>query len=854
MKRAFLTIAFLASWALVVSAQTFTVVTANLQHGEGTDATTNYARQVTALAGADLIAVQERTTGDTGWNASLASAGLVEAVYRENDSNQGDGPAIWYKSSSVTVNAIYSTALQSTNLIGWDGSTTVNKSAVAAKVTISGKQFYFVSTHLCWSACADSSGSTQSVQREGQIATLLSWINSTLTGGLDVVIAGDMNFAPDYPKSTGGVIKSLFTVGYTDLWNTGLTLAKATAAWNDRDSNGSADMPVGDLTTRTHDTRRIDYIFLKNGPTHLNLKSIRVPDSRAVCPHGLVAGGALPSCSPEVTGGPGVSGNQWDIEDDYGVRPSDHNFVWAVFNFLPPTSYAVTTNRTPFTKPALTGALDLTVGGRGAGYTFTDPTFGTPITRCTDENFWPDQPGRNHMAPDTAEVRSWSIYSTKLYVMNIEGGVITPVYWQGTPKQCARMGDTSITSGGIWLSGTLTGGVALPSWSGQDDNIMWGTGGTSGFKLRKLDFSGITGASTTVPFTEPLDYQTVFTAIGGGTLTGSTCSLGVSGVDANTDYVVTAINGNQDDWNKVVWWNSSTGAYKVLDTATNPLRWWDSATSSWTNITGSGGGWTMHNVKLSKDGRHVMVTVDNNDGAALPSGAGFLAVWDTTANTFFYTSTGLDGGHRSAGVGYMINQDANGSDSSQWNLRALTNATTFNTATKLVVPSLSDPSSVPQYTAMNPDFDEHSSWETARFVALFPAFSLTSRNVAVDGSHPWRPYDDEAVALRTDVPGTVWRLFHHHSARIIPTPTPYDYYGYSFGQISADGLYAIFSSNWEFTLTYPTGNDPNTELSCAPSCKRIDTFIASLPTGGSLPVSSRGLNGKVTLKGKATIR
>ena len=499
----------------------------------------------------------------------------------------------------------------------------------------------------------------------------------------------------------------------------------------------------------------------------------------------------------------------------------------------PPTTYNVPTNRTAYTEPALTGALDLTVGGRGINYTFTDPTFGTQITRITDENFWPDFPGRNHMPPDTAEVRSWSIESTKFFLMNIEGGIITPMYWNGATKQSSRMGSSGISSGGIWLSGILTGGSALPSWSGKDDNIMWGTGGASGFKLRKLDFSGITGASTTVPFTEPLDYQTVWTAIGeAGSPPGGCCSLGVSGVAAVNDFVVTAIGGNQGDWHKIVWYNTASGAYKVLDCLAATLRYWDSTSPGWTNITGATGGWTLHNVKMDKTGRYVMVTVDNRD--TVPSGKGFLAVWDTTANAFWYTTSAWDGGHRSAGVGFMVNQYANGSDASQWLLRDLTNESTFNSPTNVINPILSNASSVPQYTAMNPDFDEHSSWETARAGTMYPFLSITSRNVAVDGTNPWRPWDNEGIAVRTDATGnnSVFRLFHHHSARIIPPPPPFDYYYYSFGQISPDGRYVIFSSNWGLTIEYPSGTNPNTGLVETP-VKRIETFIATLPVSSN---------------------
>src|ERR1051326_2831547 len=81
-----------------ITAQTVKFTTANLQHGEGTDGVFSGPRQVTTLTATspDIIFVQERTTGSTAWDSSLASAGYAEAVFRENAPlpSQGDGPAI----------------------------------------------------------------------------------------------------------------------------------------------------------------------------------------------------------------------------------------------------------------------------------------------------------------------------------------------------------------------------------------------------------------------------------------------------------------------------------------------------------------------------------------------------------------------------------------------------------------------------------------------------------------------------------------------------------------------------------------------------------------------------------------
>lgn len=293
------------------------IIIANVQHGVGTDGATNYTRQTNILTrDSDIVCLQEQGTTDTGWNSGMSAAGFTQEVYRENDPSQGDGPSIWVRRSVVTVNEVYDIGL-SEGAVGWNGFTNVDKAAVAAKLTVAGRQFYVVNTHLCWSACADSQGSHFSVTRVNQINALLNWINTTLTGGLDVLIVGDMNFGPAYPKTSQsapvGITtqRGIFLNDYDDLWENGINTGKATALWPDRNGDGVLDMPItvldsGGNNTRTLDTRRIDYAFLKKTASTLALHNIDLPDLRAGC-----------SGVTQTTG----------TTDDLGVRPSDHNWI-----------------------------------------------------------------------------------------------------------------------------------------------------------------------------------------------------------------------------------------------------------------------------------------------------------------------------------------------------------------------------------------------------------------------------------------------------------------------------------------------------------------------------------------------
>ncbi|HEU4872422.1 MAG TPA: IPT/TIG domain-containing protein [Pyrinomonadaceae bacterium] len=294
------------------------LITANVHRGVGTDGVMDHRRQVQILThDTDIVCLQEQSTTDTGLNAEMTAAGFQQKVYRENDPSQQDGSSIWIRSSTVTFHQDWQDDL-SQNAVGWNGSTNVDKAVVAVKVSVAGRQFYVVNTHLCWSACADAQGSHSSVTRVNQINTLLNWINTNLTGGLDVLIVGDMNFGPAYPKDpntapTGiNTQRGIFLADYEDLWEKGVNTGKATALWLDRARDGALDMPLtvfdsGGNNTRTLDTRRIDYFFLKKTASALSLHNIDMPDLRAGC-------GAL-GLPP--TGTP----------DDLGIRPSDHNWI-----------------------------------------------------------------------------------------------------------------------------------------------------------------------------------------------------------------------------------------------------------------------------------------------------------------------------------------------------------------------------------------------------------------------------------------------------------------------------------------------------------------------------------------------
>jgi hypothetical protein len=281
------------------------VITANLQHGLNTATVFNYAGQAQLLASlAHVVSAQEVSQGDLpSWDAAFASLGYNRTIYVENSPQTNDGQVIWYRAAKVTVNATYSHKL-SNGFIGFDGSTSVDKSAVAIDVTIGDKRTLIVDTHLCWSKCADSPADVdtgKSWQRDAQARELNTWIDGL--GFNSIILAGDFDMTPTFPQY------SLFA-NYIDAWKLGLQQGTASAPWSDRNDDGVADMPLGELTTRTHDTRRIDYVFLQGA---VGLISIELPDLRQPC---ALVDGQCPAVR-----------QRWGITDDLGVRPSDHNWL-----------------------------------------------------------------------------------------------------------------------------------------------------------------------------------------------------------------------------------------------------------------------------------------------------------------------------------------------------------------------------------------------------------------------------------------------------------------------------------------------------------------------------------------------
>jgi len=172
--------------------------------------------------------------------------------------------------------------------------------------------------------------------------------------------------------------------------------------------------------------------------------------------------------------------------------------------------------------------------------------------------------------------------------------------------------------------------------------------------------------------------------------------------------------------------------------------------------------------------------------------------------------TTVNGGHDAAGYGYSVNHDCCTSstwDGMQFQFRYLANP---GATADLISPVL---------TPKEIYIDDHTTWNNARPDALVPVISSTYRYG--NNTAAWRAWDDEIIGIDTTggMGGVVYRFAHHRSdsgSDADPT-TPYFWYE-PIANVSPDGRWVLFTSNWEKTL----GRDS------AEGTARQDVFLVRL--------------------------
>jgi putative Ig domain-containing protein len=451
--------------------------------------------------------------------------------------------------------------------------------------------------------------------------------------------------------------------------------------------------------------------------------------------------------------------------------------------------YVAVVDRNAYTKPALPALGP-------AGSTITDPTFQAAITRITDANTRPGYLNRSFRTPSSPHQNAWSANGSYFYVVSDDGTVI-PFAFDATTGKAARIAPTTSGDGGLTLRFYIE-----PQFSYVTDSVVYGSVGGAQ-TIDQYDFS-------TGTYTRILDLSTVVSGLSGTYIGGIASSAGT------TERLEAFFGGTSQDHHHyvAVFDRNNTSNLQLLDTWASTLN--GQPTSIVLNFS-------LHHAMIDRSGRYVMLYPTSADQTGTRQAAQSY-LWDT--QTAVITEIGAayhPYGHDAFGYGVSVNQDCCTTttwDAAQWQFRNLSTPL----VTRDVIATVLSPEEV--YLA------DHTTWNNARPDALTPYISGLYRYG--NNTTAWRAWDDEIVAIQTDAPAgtdpTVWRFAHHRtdvSNDLYPTQVSFWYEPRP--NVSHDGKWVLFTSNWQKTL----GTDPVGDSGAA---ARQDTFVVALKTNdGTAP-------------------
>ena len=450
-----------------------------------------------------------------------------------------------------------------------------------------------------------------------------------------------------------------------------------------------------------------------------------------------------------------------------------------------PTTYTAISDRVARSKPALPALGP-------AGFHFADPTFSSSLLRVTDANTRPGSPNASYRTPSASPQVAWNAASTYFYVVSTDGTIV-PYSFNASTMTASRI-PSAIGDGGLTLRFNVE-----PQFSSTNPNLIYGISSTSNNRtISRYDFSTDTYASV-------VNLDTII-----GSLSGYVGGVMTGGVPI--EYMTVFFGGGGQDQHRYLMWFpvDNLGARKIVDTVASTMN------GAPTNVLLN---FNLHAVTIDRSGRYVFLYPRGPEVAA-PRYASPVYIWDTATDIITaVTSGGNDGqpraypgGHGTPGFGFSLNQDccvSSAWDGAQWVMRSL--------AAPLSAWDLISPVLTPKHVY----FSDHSSWANAQPNVMVPVISGTYRYG--NSTEAWRAWDDEIIAIETDAPAgtgaSVWRFAHHRSdVRQDANPAGLEFWYLPRPNVSPDGRWVIFTSNWEKTL----GIDPRI------GTRREDVFLLQL--------------------------
>jgi len=427
-----------------------------------------------------------------------------------------------------------------------------------------------------------------------------------------------------------------------------------------------------------------------------------------------------------------------------------------------------------------------------AGYAFTDPTFGSPAARVTDENT--HTIGRSHETPSSSYQNAFSADGTKFYTVENTG---SHIIWSlnRTTRAFVKIGEAAFSGEPV-------------TWDSTNPNLLYGPGiFANHHTIVKVDVS-------TFPFvtTILLDLDTV---------TAGLTDTYIGALTEGNGVISCIYGGASAEYHHYVlhYPIASPGSLQVLDTLVR------------NDLNEFGSHFGLHSDQIDKSGRFHGFVRTGTAGIHGQAVAPYLVyIWDALTNLVEPVRTAY-GGHESFGYGTRVNNDVlSGTwDAAQWILTpnlAAPNDNRVNLFSPVLTP-------VQQYAA------DHSSWNNARSDSMQPVFAEFYRyytgpyNVPpeITNDVAWRALDGEVFCLATDGSGVVTRFFHHRM-QTHPDSAPGAYYFRYTPRVNVDpfGRFFLVTSNWEKNLGTDSGE----------GVKRRDTFLVDCAPPGVGRARRRG--------------
>jgi hypothetical protein len=402
----------------------------------------------------------------------------------------------------------------------------------------------------------------------------------------------------------------------------------------------------------------------------------------------------------------------------------------------------------------------------GANTLVTDPDFGNRIARITDANTNPYSTFKNRTyvssGSGSADINVWNVDST-LFAVQDTGENTFPFTFNTTTMQASRMYVSTFPS---------TNGLMLTSsgeWSRVNPNLFFTFSKTT---IQTYDFTDRSIAPLPQLFYDFTSSPNCLPA--GFTVTWST-EGGVSGNDTVFGMAYSS-TGNQGSGVYVVAYKVGSGC-SILNTQTGRVGG-DWGANGTINIPDR---WTIHNVKLSKDGNWMVIARTTCLSSVCNDDPYFWEIGTTTVNSC--GDAGHCSGHWTEGYTQWVN--CNNSPMANQVIRSFSPATSVSNLTSIFPAGITAP------------LDQHQSWNNVDPDDTLPVFSATWSSTT---PFPAAWYN-EIIAVAADGSGKTWRFAHSFitsRSQIFSTE-------YAIGTVSQDGRFFIISSDWMGKLGSESG-------------------------------------------------